>query len=367
MDRTTATVRPFGTLADGRTAHLFTLGNGSGIEALITDYGARLVSLRAPDRRGILTDIVLGCSSVTDYEHDRCCLGAIIGRNANRIEGARFRLDGEEYTLAANDGANNNHSGPDGYESRLWEVREATDHSVTLRMDSPDGDQGMPGHLLLDVTYELTEDDGLVIRFQGVSDRDTLLNPTNHAYFNLDGAPANRKALASIGLQWLRIAAASYYPMKDAGAVPTGERLPVAGTPMDFRFGKRIGRDKSAGFEQLVLGRGYNHSYALDKSPRAMGPVASAWSDATGIRLDVRSDLPVVQFYTADYLEGTVGRHGNAYRPCDGFALECQFAPNAINRPGELQPILAAGESFTATIAFSVGIADPSETINDER
>ena len=340
----------FGRLDDDRAAHLFRLQNGQGQSATITDYGARLVSFLTPDSAGDLRQIVLGCSDLASYCADTCCLGAIIGRNANRISNAQFQLNGRTYRLAANDGKNNNHSGPDGYEHRLWTTVSYDDRHVTLRMDTPDGDQGFPGAMSITVCYRL-QDDGLEITFEGATDADTICNLTNHAYFNLDGDESG-----NILDHALQINADTFCPIISEDAIPTGSRQAVADTPMDFRKPCNIGKRRDPTFDQIRLGHGYNHAYPINKSPREFDHMATLTSAKTGIRLDVFSDLPAIQMYTGDYLSNTRARDGHCYGPREGIALECEFVPNAINSDNPIKPILRAGDIFAARICYRTSI-----------
>ena len=251
----------FGTTKDGKEALLYTLSNKNGMEISVTDYGAHLVSVLVPDKDGKKRDVVLGFDSVTGYETDGSHFGATIGRNGNRIAGAAFELHGKTYQLAKNENNNNLHSGPDGYDYRLWNVEEADDSAVTFVLMSPDGDQGFPGNFEVSVTYTLTDENAVEIHYEGSCDQDTVVNMTNHSYFNLAGHDAG-----SIENQTLVLKAEQFSPVIDSASIPTGEHAPVQGTPMDFTSEKAIGAEIEADFEQLKLTGGYDHNFILDKA-----------------------------------------------------------------------------------------------------
>ena len=253
----------FGTTKDGKEALLYTLSNKNGMEISVTDYGAHLVSVLVPDKDGKKRDVVLGFDSVTGYETDGSHFGATIGRNGNRIAGAAFELHGKTYQLAKNENNNNLHSGPDGYDYRLWNVEEADDSAVTFVLMSQDGDQGFPGNFEVSVTYTLTDENAVEIHYEGSCDQDTVVNMTNHSYFNLAGHDAG-----SIENQTLVLKAEQFSPVIDSASIPTGEHAPVQGTPMDFTSEKAIGAEIEADFEQLKLTGGYDHNFILDKASR---------------------------------------------------------------------------------------------------
>ena len=265
----------FGTTKDGKEALLYTLSNKNGMEISVTDYGAHLVSVLVPDKDGKKRDVVLGFDSVTGYETDGSHFGATIGRNGNRIAGAAFELHGKTYQLAKNENNNNLHSGPDGYDYRLWNVEEADDSAVTFVLMSPDGDQGFPGNFEVSVTYTLTDENAVEIHYEGSCDQDTVVNMTNHSYFNLAGHDAG-----SIENQTLVLKAEQFSPVIDSASIPTGEHAPVQGTPMDFTSEKAIGAEIEADFEQLKLTGGYDHNFILDKAVEGsieLMAVASPW------------------------------------------------------------------------------------------
>lgn len=342
----------FGKSQSGRSAHLFVLENENGMKISMTEYGAHLVSVEIPQKNAT-RDVVLGYDDVSGYESDECCLGATIGRNANRIELAAFFLNGMRYQLNPNENGNNSHSGPNGYQHRFWEVAGAGMDYVTFLLVSPDGDQGFPGELQIRVTYSLTKNNQIQIHMEGITDQDTVVNLTNHSYFNLNGHDAG-----TILDHKLVIHADFYTPVKDETWIPTGEHALVDDTPMDFRKGKCIGADIESDFEQLNIVHDYNHNYILKKS----GPgkkngseiekLGEAYGNQSHIRMTAYTNLPAVQLYTAGYMEMVRGKAGSIYGKQQGFCLEAQYTPNAINLPKEVQPILKAGEKYDKTIIY---------------
>ena len=325
------TPREFGKTFSGQAAELCRLTTANGLEADVTDYGATLVSLRYPDQNGKVRDLVLGYDSVLGYETGSCYFGATVGRNANRIRGAVFDLNGQEYHLSANEGRNNLHSGPNGYSFRLWQIREAEqkENAITFHLSSPDGDQGFPGNLEASVTYELTGDGALKIHYEAVSDQSTLINMTNHGYFNLNGHDSG-----NVLNQWMELEAEYYTPVCASSALPTGEIREVAGTPFDFRRPKKIGQEIEDGDVQIDRAGGYDHNFVIDGVSGALRKAASAFSEESGIAMEVWTDLPCVQFYTANFVEGQKGKEGAVYGKRSGFCLETQYFPNSINTPG---------------------------------
>ena len=253
--------RKFGVLQTGETVKIFHLENKSGAYAEVTDFGAILVKVCVPDKDGTLTDVVLGYDDLASYEVNGCFFGSTIGRNGNRIGGAKFSVNGKEVVLAQNENDNNLHSGPDGFEKKLWKVAEISDdkNSVIFNRISPDGENGFPGEFDVSVKYEFTEDNELRIHYQGICDEPTVANMTNHSYFNLNG-----EGSGTAMDQYLTIHAKYYTPVADSHSIPTGVYEEVAGTPMDFRTAKQIGQDIEAEFEQLKFTGGYDHNYVTD-------------------------------------------------------------------------------------------------------
>lgn len=340
-------MRNFGRTAEGEQAHLYEIRKGR-LRAELTDYGAVLVSYAIADDTGKETDVVLGLDSVADYERDSACFGATIGRNANRVAGASFLLNGRWVQLEKNEGENNLHSGPNGYHRRLWKtdgVNSAGD-AVVFTLNSPDGDQGFPGNLKVQVTYQLSEKDGLSIFYRAVSDEDTVCNLTNHSYFNLNGHDSG-----DVLDQELQIFSSQITPV-GADSIPDGSRMDVSGTPFDFRVMKKIGAEISAEDVQLAFTGGYDHNYILAEKKDKVRRAAEAYSYETGICLEMDTDLPGMQFYTGNFIGEQSGKKGAFYGPRSGFALEGQFFPNSVNEPLFPQPVLRAGETYAALIRY---------------
>lgn len=344
----------WGTTSKGEPVFLYTLMNEQGVSASFTDLGGTWVSMVVPDRDGRMTDVVLGFDRVEEYEKNPPHFGAIVGRNANRIAGAKFTLHGTQYQLAVNNGPNNLHSGPDFYRTRIWDAElEETENgpSVCFSLTSPDGDQGYPGNADIAVTYTLTPDNSLMIQYHMTADADTVANFTNHSYFNLDGQDGgyalNQKA-------WID---ADTFTMADEVSIPTGEIVPVKGTPMDFTAWKVIGRDIGESYEALVLGNGYDHNWILNHTPGEVALSAAAESEKTGISMEVYTDLPGIQFYTANFLEPEpVGKGGMVYGPRYAYCFETQYYPNSVNMPEFPSPILKAGEEYETTTIYKFSV-----------
>ena len=329
----------FGTLPDGQTASLYTISCGR-LTACITDLGATLVRLMVPDCSGIPADVVLGFDKPDDYLASTTYLGATIGRNGNRIGGAAFTLNGKEYHTPANEGPNNLHSGPDGYDRRLWTVKLQEDDRITLSLSSPNGDQGFPGNAEIEVTYRLTND-ALNIRYEAVCDQDTVFNLTNHSYFNLAGHTRTDAAMNQI----LTIPGRFFNP-DDTESIPTGQLRSVAGSPMDFRSPKAIGRDINEDYDALNLQGGYDHNYEVFCNPAAI-----LYSPESGREMAVYTDCPGVQFYAGNYLNDQ-GKDGVYYHKRSGICLETQFYPDALHHPEWPQPITPAGEKYISETSY---------------
>ncbi len=339
--------KPFGVTKDGKEAFLYTLCNENGLEAAVTDFGAVLVSLYVPDHKGGRRDVVLGYDTLREYEENGAFLGSTVGRHANRIGGAKFTLDGVEYHLAANDNENNLHTDKNhGFHKVMWEgMPVEAANAVKFTYLSPDGENGFPGNLTMTVTYTLLED-GIQIDYDGVSDKKTVINVTNHSYFNLGGHDSG-----SIEDERLTLRASGFteiYP----GAIPTGRILPVEGTPMDFRAARRIGDDVDADWEQLTLVGGYDHNWALDTEFGKLEKFAQLEDDRSGITMDVYTNLPGVQVYTANGLTDRKGKGGARYARREAVCLETQYFPNSVNIPTFRQPVFDAGQHCRTTTAY---------------
>lgn len=325
----------FGKLPTGEITALYTISGGR-LTASVTDYGATLVSLTVDG-----VDVLLGFEDAGCYTASTCYIGAVVGRSANRIQGASFTLNGEKVCLSANENANNLHSGPDCYHLRLWKVESLTDSAITLSLHSPHGDQGFPGNADILVTYKI-EDNGLHIVYDGICDRDTVFNLTNHAYFNLAGQDHPEKAMD----QLLTLPTAHFTPA-DAEGIPTGEVRSVEGTPMDFRTAKPIGRDIGADYECLHLQGGFDHNWTVEADPCAV-----LQDPESGRTMTVHTDCPGIQFYAGNFLTGDVGKGGTVYGKRTGICLETQFFPNSINTPAWAQPVTKAGEKYHSETVY---------------
>ena len=347
------TERSFGTLPSGEEVKCFHLENASGAYAEVLSFGAVITKICVPDCQGNLTDVVLGYDTLEGYMKNGCFFGACIGRSGNRIEGGRFKLDGQEVILAQNEGNNNLHSGPDGFEKKLWTAKhiDQENNSVTFSRISPDGENGFPGEFDISVTYEFTEDNTLQIYYSGISDKATLANMTNHSYFNLTGEGSG-KVLDT----YLTIHARDYNPV-DEFSIPTGEYAAVEGTPMDFNKAKKIGQEIEADFQQLKYTGGYDHNYVTDNYAKgSRRTVAVAYNETSGITMDVISDCPCVQFYAGNFVIDEKGKNGHVYNKREGFCLETQVEPNAVNVEAFHSPVLEAGEKYQSFTAYKFDV-----------
>lgn len=337
--------RLFGTTPTGEPVELLTLECGK-LSCSILTFGAAIQSLIVPDRAGDRVDVALGYDTLEEYMTQGGYLGAVVGRYGNRIAKGRFTLHDKEYTLAVNNnGVNHLHGGNVGFSHRVWKVEELTGSRAVLSLDSPDGEEGYPGHLTARITYTLTEE-GLELHYEAVTDRDTPCNLTNHNYFNLSG-----HASGSAMDQVVTIFAQKYIPT-DATSIPLGEMAPVEGTPMDFRTPRAIGERVEEPFLQLQQAKGYDHSYVIDGQQGTLRPAAMAFSAKTGIHMTAETTLPGMQFYSANYLTERKGKGGALYAPHHAFCLETQFFPDSPNQPAFPSAILKAGERFDHTTRF---------------
>lgn len=341
----------FGETKSGETASLYTLENEAGIAVSVTDYGATLVKLIVPDKEGIPRDIVLGYDEVSEYEKNALFFGATIGRSANRIGGASFELGGNTYKLVKNDNGNNLHSGNDFYNKRLWQASPVNDSALTFRLHSPDGDQGYPGNLDVEVTYMLTEEGELILTYHGVSDKDTIINLTNHSYFNLNGHDSGDILGHEVMLD------SDFYTRADGKSIPTGELTDVTGTPMDFRTEKKLGAEIDADYEATKLGGGYDHNWALKNNGNFM-KIAKATGEKSGISMEVSTDLPGVQMYTANFVDNEPGKNGTIYGARAAVCFETQYFPDAIHHANFESPVRKAGEVYQTKTAYRFYTAD---------
>ena len=345
----------FGKLADGREVFEYTLTNANGMKAKIINYGATVVSLEVPDRNGKFSDVVLGYNNIEGYVADKSYFGAIIGRYGNRIGKGKFKLDGKEYQLSINNGENQLHGGTEGFNKKLWAV-ESTDESnlgpsITLLYVSKDGEEGYPGTVKLTVNYQLTNLNELKINYTGTTDKTTILNPTHHSYFNLSGDP-NKTILD----EELWIDADKFTPV-DKGLITTGELADVKDTPMDFRQPTKVGARINDDYEQLKLGRGYDHNFVLNKHQELIPKIASVYDSSSGRFMEMRTDQPGVQFYTGNFLDGTVmGKNGIKYQFRTGLCLEAQHFPDSPNKPNFPSVVIKPGQVYRQTTIYKFSV-----------
>ncbi len=342
----------FGFLEDGREVLEYTLANSAGMTVKIINYGATITNLSVADRNGKMEDVVLGYDTLAGYVRGSGYFGAVVGRYGNRIAKGRFELDGQEYRLAVNNGENHLHGGNTGFNKVLWDAEIPDDperSAVRFRYVSPDGEEGYPGTVTLKVTYALTGNNELRIDYEGVTDKPTILNPTQHSYFNLSG-----DFTKSILDHRLTIEADSFTPV-DAGLIPTGEFMPVEGTPLDFRQPHTIGERIDDSFEQMALGQGYDHNWILRNYTKTgeIHKAAELYDPASGRRMTVLTDQPGIQFYSGNFLDGTAtGKNGIAYGHRTGLCLETQVFPDAPNKPGFPSATLKPGEVYRQTTIY---------------
>jgi aldose 1-epimerase len=342
--KTNITKQAFGHTTDGTAVDLYTLADGK-VEAKITNYGGIIVSLRTPDRDGKLDDIVLGYDSLDRYIAKTAYFGAIIGRYANRIAHGSFQLDGKTYSIPKNDGDNTLHGGIQGFDKVVWTAREIKD-GIELTYVSKDGEEGFPGTLTTTVRYTL-DGGALRIEYTATTDKDTVLNLTNHSYFNLAGQ-AKGNVLGHV----VKINASKITPV-DANLIPTGELKAVDGTPFDFRTPHAIGERIDANDEQLRLGMGYDHNFVLEHPKGELVEAAEVYEPTTGRILKVLTTQPGVQFYTGNHLDGSItGKDGRIYKPRFAFCLETQHYPDSPNRANFPTTELKPGETFHSVTVF---------------
>ncbi len=348
------TIQPFGTTKDDREAVKITLRNAHGASLSVTNFGATVVSLIVPDRDGHSIDVLLGYEDVSSYEKNGGYLGAAIGRVGNRIAGASFSLNGTDYALDANDGPQCLHGGSDGYDRRLWHYTlDETENRVIFSLISPHMDQGFPGQVMITVTYTLTEENELHIRYCAVPDRDTPINMTNHSYFNLnghgDGSCLDHEAVIY----------ADFMTESREGVYPNGNILAVRNTPFDFTsphtFGERIDGDHP----QLVLAGGYDHNYVLNDYRGQMRPIAKVRGPKTGITMEVLTDTPGMQLYTGNFIEDfTGGKDGVVYKKRSGFCMETQYFPDAVHYTHFPSVICRKGQVYESETVYRFTAAE---------
>jgi aldose 1-epimerase len=340
---------PFGKTTSGVPVELYTLRNARGMEAKIATYGGIVTHLTAPDRTGQYSDIVLGYDKIEDYLKGSSFFGALIGRYGNRIAKGKFTLNGATYQLATNNGPNSLHGGNVGFDKVVWKVAksEVTPQGpqLTLTYKSKDGEEGYPGNLQVTALYTLTEDNALRVDFTATTDKDTVVNLTQHSYFNLRGE-------GDILGHQVQINADRFTPV-DSTLIPTGELQPVTGTPFDFRKPTAIGARIDGSDEQLKFGKGYDHNWVIDKPAGALAVIATVYEPQTGRVLEVSSTEPGLQFYSGNFLGGSNGgKGGRAYKVRTGFCMEPQHFPDSPNQPGFPSTVLKPGQTYKNTIVY---------------
>ncbi len=348
----TLTHSRFGQLPDGTPVELYTLRNSHGMEAQIMTYGGIVTSLKVPDKRGKLDDVVLGYDTLDAYLKSTPYFGALIGRYGNRIAKGQFSLDGVTYTLATNNGVNALHGGLKGFDKVVWTARPlptANGPSLIMTYVSRNGEEGYPGNLLVTAVYSVTEDNALKVEFTATTDRKTVVNLTHHSYFNLRGSGDVLGHIVTIN--------ADKFTPVDSGLIPTGELRPVAGTPFDFTtpsaIGARIGQTQD---EQIVLGQGYDHNWVLNKRGSELSLAAKVHEPMTGRTMEVWTTEPATQFYTGNFLDGTlVGKGGWTYQKRNGFCFEPQHYPDSPNHPAFPSTELKPDETYRNTIIYKFG------------
>ena len=344
----------WGRTADGEQVDLYTLRNSNGMEAAITNYGGRLVSLKVPDRAGGIADIVLGSDNLGGYLAKNPYFGALVGRYANRIAGGEFSLGGKQYQLPRNNGDNSLHGGLKGFDKVVWKA-EQTDTSLSAVLDltylSKDGEEGFPGNLLVKARYTLNGDDELRLDYFATTDQTTVVNLTNHSYFNLSG-----HAGSSILGHEVMINADRYTP-STSDLIPTGELRPVAGTPFDFRAPRLIGSRIEEDDQQLQCGMGYDHNFVLNNQSGALSIAARVKHPQSGRCMEVSTTQPGLQFYTGNHLDGSVtGKGGVTYGPRSGVCFEAQHFPDSPNHPAFPSSELKPGEQYRQVTVFRFSV-----------
>jgi aldose 1-epimerase len=337
----------YGKTPNGEEVYSYTLDNGNGVSAEILTYGGIVKNLYVADKNDVKTDVVLGRDTLEDYLKNDGYIGAAIGRHANRIARGEFELNGKTYHVGINEGKNSLHGGVIGYDSRVWTAAEGGEEnapSLILTLTSPDGEEGFPGNVEITMTYTITSDNALKINYKAVSDSDTVLNLTNHSYFNLAGHDSG-----NMTNQILQINSGFFTPNDDE-CMPTGEVLSVEGTPFDFRTAKPIGQDINADFAQIQMFGGYDHNFAIEG--RGFRLAATAECVENGIKMEVRTDKPAMQLYTSNGLPEGTYKNGATYKPHDAFCLETQYFPNAMAHSHYPSPILRKGDVYDFTTEY---------------
>lgn len=340
--------KSFGFMPDGKEVFSYVLDNGKNIKAEIISYGGIVKELWVKDNKGEYVDVVLGRDTLEEYFSNNGYFGALIGRYANRIYRGKFTINQNEYNVGINDGKNSLHGGVIGFDKYVWDVKEIDDEknpAIEMSITSPDGEEGFPGNLKVTVTYTASENNGLIIHYKAVSDKDTVVNLTNHSYFNLNGVGNGN--IYNLDMQMN----CSFYTPNTDECMPYGEILSVKGNPFDFTQGKKIGQDINSDYPQLKLFGGYDHNFIIDGTGFRKAVVVS--SDKTGIAMEVYTDKPGVQLYTGNCIqEDRVCKSGKTYKIHDALCLETQYFPNSTSYPFFPSPILKAGEVYDFTTEY---------------
>jgi aldose 1-epimerase len=345
------TAAPFGEMKDGTPVSLYTMNNGKGVTMKVMNYGGIIVSLLVPGKDGTPVDVVLGFDSLSAYEKQNPFFGALIGRYGNRIGNAKFTLDGKEYKLAQNNNGNHLHGGTKGFDKVFWEVEEVpSEEGVALKLSylSKDMEEGYPGNLQVDVIYTLTEDNTVKFDYKATTDKKTIVNLTQHSYFNLNGGKTDILShKVSIN--------ADKFVVIDKNLIPTGELRPVENTPFDFRTPVAIGKRIDSNDQQLEFGKGYDHCWVI--SGEGLKPTAVVYDSISGIEMNVHTTEPGVQFYTGNFLDGSLkGKNGLVYKQRTGFCLETQHFPDSPNKEQFPSVVLNPGETYTSLTTYNFGI-----------
>jgi aldose 1-epimerase len=346
--------KPFGKTKQGEKVTLYTITNDQGMVVSVSDYGANIISIIVPDKNGKQDDIALGYDNVKQYEENGPGYGSFIGRHANRIANASVVISGKEYKLEKNDGNNNLHSGSKSYNKYLYETeifKDKDEVTVEFSRLSPDMEQGLPGNLDIVVSYTLTNDNELVIEYYGVSDKDTIINFTNHSYFNLAGHNSGSIEDHQVMID------SEEFTLTDDTLIPTGEIAKVEGTPMDFRKFKKIGKDIEADYQPLRIAGGYDHNYVLKTSEEEAAKVAELWEEKSGRRMEVFTDAKGLQLYTGNFILGNEkGKEGYCYQKRDGVCFETQYYPNSCNISSFPSCLKKAGEPFESVTIYKFSV-----------
>ncbi|MCW2118191.1 aldose epimerase family protein [Flavobacterium sp. 7A] len=345
----------FESIIDGKKTHLYVLRNKNGIEITFTNYGQRLVSLMVPDQNGKFEDIVLGFNTLEDYKNPKAkYIGAIIGRSANRIANGEFTVHQNKYTLTVNNGKNHSHGGNNGYNNQVWDAVQLASNQIEFSRLSPDGEEGYPGNLQVTTKYTLTNSNELIIDYSATTDKSTIVNLTNHSFFNLSG-----EGNGNVNDHILMINANNYTPL-NADQIPIGEITSVQGSPFDFRVPKAIGQDLHQQNQQLTIASGYDQNYVLNNSPKNKNGLvfaAKITQPKNGRTLEIYTNEPGLQFYESNYFDGSlIGKSGKAYLYRGAFCLESQHFPDAPNQGNFTKTTLEPGQTYHSTCVYTFGI-----------